>query len=170
MHVLRQYADVPLAGVCKDEWGFCPSGGLSSAQMTCGSRTFLAKEYAGRRPGHDLLRDLLLMSKGEKGRTGERAAAVNHYMEMWWQRNAEIETKYYHAIKQVFGKDAMVGTHPTWWPYPNTAEVFKNGLDWWAVKRDLAQTDESTPFCVRTALAKKWHSPLWYNMYYAKPR
>ena len=23
-----------------------------------------------------------------------------------------------------------------------------------------------TPFCVRTALAKKWHSPLWYNMYY----
>ncbi|MCX6873635.1 MAG: hypothetical protein NTW21_07480 [Verrucomicrobia bacterium] len=91
---------------------------------------------------------------------------MNHYMEMYWQRNAEIETKYYHAIKQVFGKDAMVGTHPTWWPYPNTAEVFKNGLDWWAVKRDLAQTDEVTPFCVRTALAKKWHSPLWYNMYY----
>ena len=44
--------------------------------------------------------------------------------------------------------------------------MFRNGLDWWAVKRDLAQTDESTPFCVRTALAKKWHSPLWYNMYY----
>ena len=29
-----------------------------------------------------------------------------------------------------------------------------------------AQTDEITPFCVRTSLAKKWWSPLWYNMYY----
>ena len=164
LQLLRQYADVPLAGVCKDEWGFCPSSGNSNTDLWYSNS--LAKEYARSRPGQELLRDLLLMSKGEKGRTGERASAVNHYMEMWWQRNAEIETKYYHAIKQVFGNDAMVGTHPTWWPYPNTMEVFKNGLDWWAVKRDLAQTDESTPFCVRTALAKKWHSPLWYNMYY----
>ena len=166
MQVLQQYADVPLAGVCKDEWGFCPSGGVSAPADLWFSK-FVAEEYARRRPGHDLLRDLLLMSKGEKGRDGERAAAMNHYMEMYWQRNAEIETKYYYAIKEVFGKDAMVGTHPTWYPYPGTLEVFKNGLDWWAVKRDLAQTDESTPFCVRTALAKKWHSPLWYNMYYA---
>ncbi|MCE9609058.1 MAG: hypothetical protein K8R23_02405 [Chthoniobacter sp.] len=166
MQVLQQYADVPLAGVCKDEWGFCPSGGVSAPADLWFSR-FVAEEYARRRPGHDLLRDLLLISKGEKGRDGERAAAMNHYMEMYWQRNAEIETKYYHAIKKVFGKDAMVGTHPTWYPYPGTLEVFKNGLDWWAVKRDLAQTDESTPFCVRTALAKKCHSPLWYNMYYA---
>ena len=60
----------------------------------------------------------------------------------------------------------MAGTHPTWYPYPNENEVFKNGLDWWAARRDLAQTDEATPFCARTALAKKWHSPLWYNMYY----
>ena len=164
LQVLRQYADVPLAGVCKDEWGFLPSSGNSITDLWFSNS--LAKQYARRRPGHELPRDLLLMSKGEKGRTGERAAAVNHYMEMYWQRNAEIETKYYHAIKQVFGKEAMVGTHPTWWPYPNTAEVFKNGLDWWAVKRDLAQTDEVTPFCVRTALAKKWRSPLWYNMYY----
>jgi len=71
--------------VCKDEWGFCPSGGVSAPADLWFSK-FLAQEYAGRRPGRDLLRDLLLMSKGEKGRTGERAAAVNHYMEMWWQR------------------------------------------------------------------------------------
>ena len=62
----------------------------------------------------------------------------------------------------------MAMTHPTWVPFPNNREIFKNGLDWWAVKRDLAQTDESTPYCVRTALSKKWHSPLWYNMYYDK--
>ena len=39
-------------------------------------------------------------------------------------------------------------------------------MDWWAVKRDLAQTDEEIPFCVGTALSKKWNSPFWLNMYY----
>jgi hypothetical protein len=126
----------------------------------------MAKAYAKRRPDPALDRDLLLMCKGEKGREGRRSAAINHYMEMSWQRNAEVETAFYQAVKEVFGQKALSATHPTWYPCPNENEVFKNGLDWWACQRDLAQTDESTPFCVRTALAKKWHSPLWYNMYY----
>jgi hypothetical protein len=164
--VLRQYADVPLAGVCKDEGGFVPSESFAFPDNLWFS-PFLAKAYAERRPSHDLTRDLLLMSKGEKGRKAERAAAINHYMELFWKRNAEIETEYYHAIKSVFGKETMVGTHPTWQPLPCQQEVVRNGLDWWGVTRDLAQTDEVAPYGVRTALAKKWHSPLWYNMYYA---
>ncbi len=162
--ILQQYADVPLAGACKDEWGFPGRFGPRTDDLYF-SR-FMAEAYAKRRPGCDLIRDLLLMAKGEKGRESQRAAAINHYMEMNWQRNGELETAFYHSIKTVFGKDAMSATHPTWFPYPNREEIFKNGLDWWAVKRDLAQTDEATPFAVRTALAKKWHSPLWYNMYY----
>ncbi len=162
--ILQQYADVPLAGACKDEWGFPGRGGPSADDLFF-SR-FMADAYAKRRPDCDLTRDLLLMAKGEKGHESRRAAAINHYMEMNWQRNAEVETAFYHSIKNIFGKDAMSATHPTWWPYPNENEAFKNGLDWWAVTRDLAQTDEGTPFSVRTALAKKWHSPLWYNMYY----
>jgi hypothetical protein len=161
---LQQYADVPLAGACKDEWGFPGRFGPRTDDLYF-SRA-MAEAYAKRRPGHELARDMLLMVEGEKGRGGERAAAVNHYMEMNWQRNAAVETAYYHAVKQIFGPAAMSATHPTWFPYPCSEEVFKNGLDWWAVTRDLAQTDEVTPFSVRTALAKKWHSPLWYNMYY----
>ena len=162
--LLEQYADVPLAGVCKDEWGF--PGRFSPTPDELWFSTFMAEAYEARRPGHDLIRDLLLMSKGERGREGEQSAAINHYMEMNWQRNAEIETDFYHAVKEVFGEDAMVGTHPTWYAFPSPEEVFKNGLSWWASKRDLAQTDEATPFAARTALAKKWHSPLWVNMYY----
>jgi hypothetical protein len=161
--ILRQYADVALAGACKDEWGF--PGGMANARNLWFSR-FMAEAYGQRRPGRDLARDLLLMSLGEMGRDGERAAAINHYMQMSWQRNAEVENGFYRAIKDVFGQQAMSATHPTWYPYPNENEVFKNGLDWWACQRDLAQTDEATPFCARTALAKKWRSPLWYNMYY----
>jgi hypothetical protein len=163
-NILRQYADVPLAGACKDEWGFPGRFGPRTDDLYF-SRS-MAKAYARRRPDHALDRDLLLMCKGEKGREGRRAAAINHYMEMIWQRNAEVETAFYHAIKEVFGRKALSATHPTWYPYPNENEVFKNGLDWWSCRRDLTQTDEATPFCARTSLAKKWHSPLWYNMYY----
>jgi len=164
--LLRQYADVPLAGACKDEWGFPGRFRLSTDELYF-SR-FMANAYAKRRPGRDLARDLLLISKPHQGPAGPRAAAINHYMEMSWQRNGEVETEYYRSIKDVFGPRAMSATHPTWFPYPGDKEIFKNGLSWWVCRRDLAQTDEGTPYCVRTALAKKWQSPVWYNMYYSK--
>ena len=161
--IIQQYSDVALGGACKDEWGF-PGGMANHTNLWFSG--FMVEVYAQRRPGHDLERDLLLMSLGEKGGERERATAINEYMAMNWQRNAEVESDFYHAIKQVFGKNALSATHPTWYPYPNENEVFKNGLDWWACQRDLAQSDEATPFCARTALAKKWSSPLWFNMYY----
>lgn len=163
--ILRQYADVPLAGACKDEWGF--PGRFGPRLDDCWFSSAMAREYARRRRGHDLTRDLLTMFKAHSGLEAARAAAINHYMEMSWQRNAEIESAFYQSVKECFGSQAMSATHPTWYPHPGTKEeVFKNGLHWWAARRDLAQTDESTPFCVRTALAKKWCSPIWVNMYY----
>ncbi|MCO5241101.1 MAG: hypothetical protein M9904_13705 [Chitinophagaceae bacterium] len=164
--ILQQYADASLAGACKDEWGF--PGRFTTPTDELWYSAGMAKAYAQRSAGRDLLRDMLLMSKGETGYEAERMAAVNSYMEMCSMRNGEIETDYYHAIKEIFGKDAMSATHPTWFPYPDNREVFKNGLDWWISKRDIAQTDEATPFSVRTALSKKMYSPLWFNMYYDK--
>ena len=85
---------------------------------------------------------------------------------MSWERNAELEDDFYQTVKEVFGPEAIVATHPTWYPFPGFREYKKNGLHWWAATRDWAQTDELTPFGVRTALAKKWDSPVWYNMFY----
>lgn len=162
--ILKQYADAPLAGACKDEWGFPGRFGARTDDVYF-SRA-MAGAYAKRLPGRDLVRDLLLMVRGEEGRDAERAAVINHYMEMIRRRNGEVETAFYDSVKKVFGREAMSATHPTWYAFPCREEAFKNGFDWWACRRDLAQTDEATPFCVRTALAKKWQSPLWYNMYY----
>ena len=165
--ILEQYADLPLAGACKDEWGF---PGRDTDVLRTDDLWFsphMAAAYAARRPGHDLLRDTLLMAKGERGREGDRMAAIDHFMEMGRQRCAEVENAFDRNVKAVFGPQAMMATHPTWWPGSDRNEAFKNGLSWWAVRRELAQTDESTPFAVRTALCKKWHSPLWYNMWYA---
>jgi hypothetical protein len=166
--LLKQYADVPLAGACKDEWGFPP---YYPRFYRLGTHDFwysqhLAQAYSEHTRGRRLLDDLLLMAYGIAGHERERQMAINHLMEMSRQRNSALEDDFYHAVKSIFGPDAAVTVHPTWWPYPDANEFKKNGLDWWAVTRDWAQTDEVTPFAVRTALSKKWRSPIWYNMYY----
>ncbi len=168
--LIRQYADVPLAGVCKDEWGFPPYFPRYAVEGTydfwySGHR---AAEYADRTGGRELLGDCLLMAIGIRGREIERQVAINHFREMSLERNAALEADFYDAVKEAFGPKAVVTVHPTWWPYPDRQEMKKNGLDWWAVKRDWAQTDEIVPFGARTALCKKWGSPIWYNMYYTR--
>ncbi len=110
------------------------------------------------------------MTYGERGGQRRRQASINHFLAMSTERNAEIERDFYNTTKKVFGPSAIVATHPTWYPFPGRREFKKNGLHWWQAPRDLAQTDEMTPYCVRTALCKKWNSPCWWNMYYSSNR
>ena len=165
--ILRQYADVPLAGACKDEWGFPPCFDGNPAHNDFWFSRAHAAAYARATRGRDLARDCLLMSLGEQGRERERLAAINHYQQLATRRNTAVEEDFYRAVKEVFGTNAIVAAHPTWWPNPDLREIKKNGLDWWSVPRDIAQTDETTPFPIRTALAKKWNSPTWVNMFYS---
>ena len=165
--ILESYRDVPLAGACKDEWGFPPCFDGDPTHVDYWYSNALAKAYAEQTGGCDFLRDALLMTHGEVGRDAERLAAINHFNELCRQRNGAIEQDFYAAVKSVWGPRAVVATHPTWWPYPDSREFKKNGLSWWIAQRDWAQTDEITPYSVRTALAKKWNSPLWFNMYYS---
>ncbi len=165
--LLRRYAEVKLAGACKDEWGFPPcfdgtpkhddfwySEAMAGAYRTIADR--------------DLVRDCVAVYAGSD--EAERQGAINRFLKLVRDRNAAIEQDFYLATKEVFGADAMVATHPTWYPHPDRREYKKNGLDWWAARRDYAQTDEVTPFCVRTALAKKWNNTVWYNMYYSSKK
>ncbi len=166
--IVEQYADLKLAGLMKDEWGFPPCFDGCPKKNDFWYSEARAEAYAARTGGRDLVRDCLLMYLGEKGWETERLAAINHFRAMSRERNTQIEDHYYHLAKEFFGPDAYVVTHPTWMPYPGTAEFKKNGLHWWQARRDLAQTDESTPYCARTSLAKKWGSPVWVNQFYAK--
>lgn len=170
--IIRGYSDVPMAGGMRDEWGFPPS--MPADKMASGKHFWYsahyASAYAKKTGGRELLADCLLMYAGIKGQEKERQMAINHYMELNLQRNSFLEDDFYKAIKEVFGADAAVVTHSTWYPYPDRLEYKKNGLDWWTATRDWAQTDELTPFAVRTSLAKKWGSPVWYNQYYSTKR
>ena len=75
----------------------------------------------------------------------------------------------YETVKEVLGKDAFWGVHPTWWGSVDSLnfEFYKNGFYWWDAKRDYAQTDETILYCIRTALAHRFSSPVWYNMWYS---
>ncbi|MCX6910623.1 MAG: hypothetical protein NTY01_21640 [Verrucomicrobia bacterium] len=165
--IVRQYAGLPLAGVMKDEWGFPPDHTGNPAHDRYWYSKAFAQTYAARSGGRDLVRDALLMFAGEKGQERERQAAINRYRKLCRERNAAIEDDYYRTGKKTFGPASVVVTHATWVPYPGAQEFRKNGLDWWEARRDIGQSDESTPYPCRTSLAKRWGYPVWYNQYYA---
>ncbi|MBN2377572.1 MAG: hypothetical protein JXD22_14325 [Sedimentisphaerales bacterium] len=165
--LIRMYADLPLKGVVKDEWGFPPtqSGMINHKAFWYSEEYDLAyRQESGR---GSLLDDFLLMSFDFQGRKSERLYAINNYMGLNYQRNKEIECCYYDDVKAVYGQDAIVMKHPTWSPRINGHEIFKNGLDWWSAKRDWAQTDEITPLSACTALSKKFNCPNWLNEGYS---
>jgi len=107
------------------------------------------------------------MWAGEIGRESERQAAINHVMELHRARNTEIEQAYYRAAKKTFGPKAFVGTHATTFPVLDSREFERDGLNWWTATRSFGQTDEITPYCARTSLAKKFGGAVWYNQWYA---
>ena len=165
--LIRQYADMPLAGVIKDEWGFPTSVPVIIKHQAFWYSQPYAKAYANSTGGRDLADDFLLMAFEQRGRRAERQRAINHFQRLNRERNVEIEGDYYDAVKETLGSDSYVGKHATWYPRICPHEYMKNGLDWWAVRRDLAQTDEITPVFACTALAKKCGGAVWYNEYYA---
>ena len=166
--IIKQYADLPLAGIMKDEWGFPPDHTGNPAHDRYWYSRPMGEVYAELSGGRDLVRDALLMFAGEKGMERDRQAAINRYRKLCRERNVTIEDDFYRAGKETFGKDAFIVTHPTWWAYPGVQEFRKNGLSWWGATRDIGQTDENAPYPCRTALAKRWGYPLWYNQYYAR--
>ncbi|MCX7010765.1 MAG: hypothetical protein NTY53_26570 [Kiritimatiellaeota bacterium] len=165
--IIQSYANLPLAGIMKDEWGFPPDHSGNPAHDRYWYSQHFAQAYAQHTGGRDLVRDSLLMCAGERGRESERVAAINHYGALCRERNAAVEDDCYRAGKETFGAKSCMTTHATWTSYPSVQEFRKHGLDWWAATRDIGQTDENAPYPCRTSLAKRWGFPLWYNQYYS---
>ena len=164
---VRQYADLPLAGLMKDEAGYPAAHDGNRHKNGFWTSTWREADYARRTGGRSLVRDSLLMCFGEAGREAERQSAINHFMEQSRHRNSVIEQAFYKQTKATFGPDAFVGTHDTVFPYPDAREFERNGLNWWTATRDYAQSDEVTPYSCRTSMAKKMGGGVWYNQWYS---
>lgn len=166
--IVRSFADLPLAGVMKDEWGFPPDPTGNPAHDRYWYSQAFARAYAESAGGRDLVSDSVLMMLGAEGQDAQREAAINRYRTLTRVRNAAIEDDFYRAGKAAFGPASFVVTHATWTAHPGVQEFRKHGLDWWDATRDIGQSDEAAPYPCRTSLAKRWGFPLWYNQYYAR--
>ncbi len=175
----EQYRDVPALGVAKDEWGFPPSFDranrlddfwYSEATRRAYSAAFGTNDSDdsdGFNGSRDLIDDLFLAFRPQTGREAERIAAVDRFNRLCAERVLKYEIQNYQTTKEIWGPDAFVGVHCTWFPFPNTLEMRKNGIMWWKAPRDFAQSDEYVPFCCRNSLAKATDSH-WINMFYAR--
>ncbi len=119
--------------------------------------------------GEALADNLIYLWFTEKGNEAKSYEVINNYIENMRHLMVECESVFYNLTKEYFGKDAFCGVHSTWWggPYDYNLEPIRNGLDWWQIKRDYAQTDEACPIAVRNSLARSCPEDRWYNMWYS---
>ncbi len=164
----ERYRDVPALGVAKDEWGFPPSferaNRLDDFWYSEATRRAYSAAFG---ESADLVDDLFLAFRAQAGREAERIAVVDRFHRLCVERVLKYEIQNYQTTKEIWGPDAFVGVHCTWFPFPNTLEMRKNGVMWWKAPRDFAQSDEYVPFCCRNSLAKATDSH-WINMFYAR--
>lgn len=166
-----ELAHIPLNGVGVDEWGVDVMIKLSDGEVVNDhltySDSFAAKYH--HLTGRSLQDDLILGKYFIQGDQTKSYEFVNDYSQVMRNTMVENETWFYNKGKEVYGPDAFIGAHPTWWGSASKLylEVLKNGLDWWEVPRDYAQTDEVIIYPIRFALARKWGGSVWYNMWYS---
>ena len=165
--VYKSFASAPALGVAKDEWGFPPHFTREDNLDDFWYSERMRDAYAKRFESRDLLEDLFLAFRAQSGKDAERVDAVDRFRRLCGDRVVEYEIQNYNLTKEIWGKDAFVGVHCTWYPWPNVLEMRKDGVMWWKAPRDVAQTDEYAPFCARNAMAKGCGS-LWVNMFYAR--
>ncbi len=128
-----------------------------------------ARLYARHYPDCDFELDFFHLQHTPFGDMGVRVAAINRYTSLLRFLMADNERTMYRIAKQTLGEDAFYGVHPTWWGSVDSLnfEIYKNGFYWWEAVRDIAQTDEMVIHPIRTALAHKWQSDIYYNMWYS---
>lgn len=175
--LLQQYSDIPLDGIALDEMGFpwLPNFSFSHASYIDWNNTpyysyEMEREFEIRY-NKDLLLNYFHMRYYPQEDDFEQIASINIYNEFIRNKVTEVESYFYNRVKEIYGPNMFVGVHPTWFAIEevdNTAEIWKNGIDWWDVPRDYGFTDEIMIYPVRLALTHKWGSNIFYNMWYSE--
>lgn len=167
------YGNLPLGGVANDEWGHDLMLDYDERLGIFSVRAFPYSEFFENRfkeaYGYSLGDNLLYFTRFVEGREGMTYRVINDYLKLFRQIMRENNDWFYAAGKRWFGEDTFIGVHCTYWgdPYDFGIDILHNGLDWWEVRRDFAQTDEFCIYPIRLAMMHKWNSPYWYNMWYS---
>ena len=159
--LMETYRELGVDGAMKDEWGHPPSYSfdpLFEKNVAHWYSPHYAEAYAKSTGGRVLAEDLVEMTYGGP----DAEAMVDAYNRVNLERNVAIERNHYYTVKELFGDDAYVTKHSTWWGSLEWPEFRHDGLDWWQAKRDWAQTDETTAVPVMLSLSKKFGKG-WLN-------
>lgn len=179
--MLDSFNGIQIDGVCSDEWGYDviinidDIGGdddyYKKKRMYLNHLTYSSNfsDAYQEECGGDLSSDLLDMFYCQNNNYDLSIAKINNYHKVLRKIMKQNDEDMYELSKKTFGADTFFGVHPTWWgnDVSQNFEGFKNGFYWWEAKRDIAQTDEIVIMPIRTALAHKCKSPIWYNMWYS---
>lgn len=174
--LFERFQNIPLDGTAVDELGFPwhPDFNFApNSYMRWNDSMIFTKcmqKYYRDVLKRDLFSDFFQILAEEKATPG-KIAAINTYYEEIRKCISGQESYFYGKSKSTFGKNTFVGVHPTWYAIEevdNTPEVWKNGIDWWEVKRDYGFTDEIMLYPVRLALTHKSGGNIFYNMWYGE--
>jgi len=168
--LLEMYSDIPLTGITIDEWGAFPypEFDFSYAWKRPWYSPGLAKRWQ-EKYGRSYIEDIFKMRFSPSYMPTGRDEMIWSLFTMLRESTTGFESHFYTKAKELWGRDAFIGVHPTWYAIAknaNTPELWKNGLNWWDVLRDCGQTDEIAPYPVRLALTHKTKGSVFYNMWY----
>jgi hypothetical protein len=171
-HLFDHVQHLKLGGTAIDEYGY--SAVIEFEDGMFFDRHFpytplMSADY-GKKAGRTLEEDLLHLAYAPLGNEGAALRTINLYLQTIRDVMRKNNDWFYYKTKKVFGDNAFVGVHPTLWGDPTdfTIDILLNGIDWWEVRRDYAQTDELVLMPIRLALAHKWGGKVWYNMWYSQ--
>ena len=161
--LMARHKELGADAAMHDEWGFPPSRKQMLEFRAFWTSPNHRLAYARKTGGRDQRDDALLMAFDVTGAERERYEAIRAYNRLTFERNAEIEIDFYNENKRLFGPDAYVTKHATWWAHICTGEIFHGGFDWWAAKRDWAQADEAFDLAFLGGMTKKSSGACWLD-------
>lgn len=154
-----RYKELGADGAMRDEWGFPPIRDFHKDHAAFPYSPAFAAEYARVSGGRDYIADLAEIASG----TPAAREAIDFMMRTIYGVCVRTEKEFYDLNYRLFGKDVYVTKHPTWHCRFDASEFMHNGLDWWGVARDWAQSDETIPLPCISGMARKCGGPCWMN-------
>lgn len=166
--MFRRVADIGLSGAATDEWSVRLVGGPQQGKWFCASDGL--RKYYRARTGRELFDDILFFRNRSDKHPDKHSRIAMDFVNTLRARVVDGDEVLYDSTKRYFGKDALVLCHPTYMGDVScmSIDLSLNGLDWWEVKRDFAQTDELVDIPIRMSMSRKCPDNLWYNMWYSQ--
>ncbi len=168
--LLDIYADIPLDGICMDEFGYMALDYGVNAEKPFRLRFYSDEQKQVFKNKYDVDFDRMLfdMRYAPEGNDGVRIRAINMYFDNLRTPIIAEENRIADYAKKLFGEEIYVSAHNTFHNNIEWDEVWRTACAWWDLPRKYGHTDEHLPFPVRMGILLSAEAPIMIHMYYYK--